>query len=434
MKQPPFQIAVFGLGYVGCVSAVCLAYLGNQVIGVDVDPKKVNLIQQAKPTMVEKEVAQFLQYRRQQDSLTATQDVTHAIQHADISFVCVGTPAGQNGEPDLSDIWEVARQIGGALQVKKKFHTIAIRSTVPPETCQQFEEIVASQSGKQVDQAFAVVSNPEFLREGSSVQDYFHPPFSLIGTNNHIAASILRQLYREIDAPIMETTREIAEMIKYVNNAFHALKVTFANEVGTICKVFGIDSHVLMDLFCKDRQLNIAPAYLKPGFVFGGSCLPKDLSALNAISRQQKIEVPLLSAIARSNCTHMARIVDVIRKTGKKRIAFLGLSFKAGTDDLRGSPVVEILEQLDEKGYEWVVYDTHVIASPSFDVYSPDLTRRLVTSLSEIRERADVIVVTQKTLEYQCFVKEVLSEKTVIDLVRLFADPPQSPNYSGLLW
>jgi GDP-mannose 6-dehydrogenase len=434
MKQLPFRIAVFGLGYVGCVSAVCLAHLGNQVIGVDIDRKKVDLIRQAKPTIVEKEVVQLLQCQHRRGSLTATQDVAYAIQQADLSVICVGTPADQTGGPDLSAIWEVAQQIGRALQTKEKFHTIAIRSTVPPGTCQQFAEMVASHSDKQVDQAFAVVSNPEFLREGSSVQDYFHPPFSLIGTNHKQAAAMLRQLYREINAPIVETDRKTAEMIKYVNNAFHALKVTFANEVGAICKAFGIDSHVLMDLFCQDGQLNLSSAYLKPGFAFGGSCLPKDLSALAAISRQQKIEVPLLSAIARSNCTHMARIVDVIRKTGKKRIGFLGVSFKAGTDDLRGSPVMGILRQLDEKGYELLVYDTHVTASPSFDVYSPVLARCLVTSLAEIRQRADVIVVTQKIAEYQDFVKEVLSEKTVIDLVRLFADPPQSANYSGLLW
>jgi GDP-mannose 6-dehydrogenase len=434
MEQPPFRIAVFGLGYVGCVSAVCLAHLGNQVIGVDVDRKKVDLIRQAKPTIVEKEVAQLLQCQYRRGSLTATHDVAYAIQHADLSVICVGTPADQTGRPDLSAIWEVAQQIGRALQTKEKFHTIAIRSTVPPGTCQQFAEMVASHSGKQVDQAFAVVSNPEFLREGSSVQDYFHPPFSLIGTNHKQAAAMLRQLYREIDAPIMETDRKIAEMIKYVNNAFHALKVTFANEVGAICKAFGIDSHVLMDLFCQDGQLNLSPAYLKPGFAFGGSCLPKDLSALDAISRQQKIEVPVLSAISRSNDQHIARIVDMIRKAGKKRIGFLGLSFKAGTDDLRGSPVMEILRQLDEKGYELLVYDTHVIASSALHVHSPHLTRYMVMSLAEVRQRADVIVVTQKIPKYQDFVKEILSEKEVIDLVRLFADPPQSPNYSGLLW
>jgi GDP-mannose 6-dehydrogenase len=434
MKQPPFRITVFGLGYVGCVSAVCLAHLGNQVIGVDVDQQKVDLIRQAKPTIVEKEVAQLLQCQHRGGSLTATQDVAHAIQHADLSIICVGTPANQTGGPDLSAIWEVAQQIGRALQVKEKFHTIAMRSTVPPGTCQQFEEMVASQSGKQVDQAFSVVSNPEFLREGSSVQDYFHPPFSLIGTNHKQAAAILRQLYQKVNAPIIETDRKIAEMIKYVNNAFHALKVTFANEVGAICKAFGIDSHVLMDLFCQDDQLNLSSAYLKPGFAFGGSCLPKDLSALDAISRQQKIEVPVLSTISHSNSQHIARIVDVIRKAGKKRIGFLGLSFKAGTDDLRGSPVMEILRQLDEKGYELLVYDTHVTASSAVHVHAPHLARYMVLSLAAVRQRADVIVVTQKIPEYQGFVKEILSEKEVIDLVRLFADPPQSANYSGLLW
>ncbi|SDN59600.1 GDP-mannose 6-dehydrogenase [Paenibacillus sp. yr247] len=435
-----YTISVFGLGYVGCVSAACLAELGNQVIGVDVNLHKVDLFNQGKPTIIEKGIAELVEEQHKQGRLSATSDIQAAVRQADICLICVGTPSDKNGYPDLSFIWHVAEQISEAIKGREAFQTIIIRSTVPPGTCREIEHIIA-RSGKRIDQDFTVVSNPEFLREGTSIEDYFHPPYTLIGTHNEQALDMLRRIYGPINAPILETDREVAEMIKYVNNSFHALKVVFANEIGALCHSMGVDPHTLMDLFCQDRHLNISPAYLKPGFAFGGSCLPKDLKALNAMARSRNVEMSVLSSVERSNALLIERALELILAEGKVRVGVLGLAFKSGTDDLRESPVVKLLERLIGKGYEIKIYDQNVLASQLMGTNKqyiestvPHLARLLASDLQEVKEFADLIVVTQKTKEYYSLVTDILPFKPVIDLVRISDTIPDSSYYKGLLW
>jgi GDP-mannose 6-dehydrogenase len=436
-----YPIAVFGLGYVGCVSVACLAKLGHQVIGVDINPFKVELINQGKPTIIEKDIISLINEQSQSNRVSATTDAIIAVTNADLSIVCVGTPSSTNGFPDMKSIWEVAEQIGNGLLKREGFHTIAIRSTVPPGTCRRIEEIIAKASCKIVDQDFAVVSNPEFLREGTSIYDYFHPPYTIIGTQNRQAMTILRNIYGVIDAPIIEVDREVAEIIKYVNNSYHALKVVFANEVGTICKASGNYSNRVMDIFCKDHSLNISSVYFKPGFAFGGSCLPKDLRVMNAMAHSFGIDVPVLSAISYSNKLQIEQALNMVIASGKKRVGVLGLAFKVGTDDLRESPVVEFMERLLGKGYELIAHDKNVMVSSLMgankqfvESYFPHLARLLVQDIEEVRRKAEIIVVTQRTPEYQELIKEMLPTKIVIDLVRLFDHVPDSDNYHGISW
>jgi len=433
-------VAVFGLGYVGCVSAACLAQMGHRVIGVDVNPDKVRLINEGKPTIVEKDIAEMVAEQQRSGKLTATTDGISAVLQADVCILCVGTPPDQYGHTDLTYVWSVAEQIKDALAMKEAFLTVAIRSTVPPGTSSKMEEILRK-SGKEAGVGFAVLSNPEFLREGSSVEDYFHPPYTLIGSDDPIAIDTMRKLYAPIQAPLIETKRQAAEMIKYVNNSFHALKVVFANEVGLVARSLGVDPHVVMDLFCRDRQLNISPAYLKPGFAYGGSCLPKDLKALNALARSNNVEVPVLSAVERSNEQVIDRAFRLVIGEGKVRIGFLGLSFKSGTDDLRESPVVKLAERLIGKGYDVAIYDKNVLESrltgankQYMEMTIPHLAKLLVPDLEELEQFADMIIVTQKTPEFLEAVKRAMGQKKVLDLVRIIDPHSQGVQYKGLFW
>ncbi|UJF32096.1 UDP-glucose dehydrogenase family protein [Paenibacillus hexagrammi] len=439
-QKSSYTIAVFGLGYVGCVSAACLAQLGNQVIGVDVNPHKVELINQGKPTVIEKGIAELVAQQHAAGRLSATSDIGAAVKNADICLICVGTPSDRHGAPDLSFIWHVAEQIKEAASQREGFQTIIIRSTVPPGTCHEVEQIIA-RSGKKVDEDFAVVSNPEFLREGTSIEDYFNPPYTLIGTQNERALEMLRGMYGPIEAPLLETKREVAEIIKYVNNSFHALKVVFAGEIGALCHSMGVDPHAVMSLFCEDRQLNISPAYLKPGFAYGGSCLPKDLKALNSMARSRHVELAVLSAVERSNELLIERAVDMIVAQGKVKVGVLGLAFKAGTDDLRESPVVKLLERLIGKGYSIKIYDQNVLTSQLVGANKqyiestvPHLANLLTPSLEELLAFSDVIVVTQKNEEYRKLAEEALTSKIVVDLVRILDKLPETDRYKGLLW
>ena len=436
-----YRVAIFGLGYVGCISLACLAKLGHRVVGVDINPYKVDLVNQGRPTIVESNVESLMEELYSKGQISASSNVQAAIAEADLSMICVGTPSMADGHPNLGAMWHVAQQIGEYLHGKVGFHTIAIRSTVPPGTCRQVEEIIANSSKRVAEEDFTVVSNPEFLREGTGVYDYFHPPHTVIGTQNAQAIAVLRNIYGSIDAPIFEVQREVAEIIKYVGNSFHALKVVFANEIGAICQGLGIDSHQVMKLLCEDYQLNISPAYLMPGFAFGGSCLPKDLRAMNAMARGLALEVPVLASIAQSNMLQIKRALSIITGTGKRCIGVLGLAFKPDTDDTRESPVVELLEHLLGKGFELIIHDRNVSVSmlvgankEYIESRLPHLTRSLVHDINEVRQKADVVVVTQKTAEYQNFVSDILDDKIVIDLVRLFDELPDSENYHGIGW
>ena len=330
------KLSVFGLGYVGCVSAACLAEAGNEVIGVDVNSTKVEIINAGKSPIIEDGINELIANVVKSGRLLATSDSARAIRDSDLSLVCVGTPSNQNGSLDLRHVEQVCREIGQALKTKKQRHAVVIRSTMLPGTIQNtVVPALEESSEKKAVTDFGICINPEFLREGSSLKDYHSPPFTLIGADDEQTISAVRGLYANINAPVFVTSLKTAEMVKYVCNCFHALKVSFANEIGNVCKALEIDSHEVMHVFCQDTKLNLSPYYLKPGFAFGGSCLPKDLRAINYKAKELDVEVPVLSAILPSNRLQIERAVEMVVRSGKKRVGVLGFSFKAGTDDLR---------------------------------------------------------------------------------------------------
>ncbi|MDF2814887.1 MAG: algD [Paenibacillus sp.] len=435
-----YTISVLGLGYVGCVSAACLAQMGHRVIGVDIHPRKVESIRKGIPTIVEAGIEDLVKEQVSSGRLSATTNGDEAIRQSDVCLLCVGTPSDEQGHADLSAIWHAAELIKTVIREREPFLTIAIRSTVPPGTCKAIETIVA-ESGKKAGIDFAVISNPEFLREGSSIHDYYNPSYTLIGMENERAYQVMKEVYSGVNAPVLSTSREVAEMIKYVNNSFHALKVAFANEIGVVSSTLGVDPHVLMSLFCKDDRLNISPAYLKPGFAYGGSCLPKDVRALNAIARSRNLEVSVLASIERSNSQTIDRALRLIVSAGKKRVGVLGLAFKFGTNDLRESPIVALIERLIGKGYEVMIHDPFVLQSIQADSNKEHagappqhLIERLEPELEKLLTASDVIVIAQKNKLYEAYFTDELLTKPVIDLVRIRTDVPNSSHYKGLAW
>ncbi len=433
------DISVFGLGYVGCVSLGCLAAKGHKVIGVDVNPVKIQLINKGVPTIIEKDIEDLIAENWRQKRICATNDYKFAVDQTSVSIICVGTPSRNEGHLDLNAIWSTARHIGTALKDKDEFHVILIRSTVLPGTNRKFGELVEEYSGKKSGEDFGVVSNPEFLREGTSVQDYFNPPQIVIGSNCQRSAERAEEVYKDIDAPIEKVDVEIAELIKYVNNSFHALKITFANEVGNICKRMSVDSHELMRLFCKDTHLNISPSYLKPGFAYGGSCLPKDLKALNTLAHDFYLSSPVLSAVNVSNENQKKVVFDLILGKNLQKIGILGLSFKKGTDDLRSSPMVELVESLLGKGKTILIYDREVSWSnlmgtnkQYIDKHIPHLSNLLMDKLETVIEQSELLVIGHKEAEYEDLWHKY-PDKKFIDLVRLKSDI-DNDNYDGLCW
>lgn len=434
------NISIFGLGYVGCVGAACLAKLGHKVIGVDVNENKVRLMNEGKPTIIEAGIAELCQEAHDKGLMTATTVAAEAVAQSEISFIVVGTPSSPEGHLNLNYIYTVAGRIGRALKAKDAFHIVAIRSTVLPGTNQKVGEILEQESGKKRGVDFTVVSNPEFLREGTSVEDYFNPPLTLIGTDSEIAEQKFRELYKDIHAEFISTDIKVAEMMKYVNNTYHALKIVFGNEVGNICKGLNIDSHKVMEIFCKDRQLNISPYYFKPGFAYGGSCLPKDMKALKTLAHDLYVEVPVIESIFQSNENQKKRAVQLIMNQGHRKVGILGLSFKAGTDDLRCSPIVDVVESLLGKGFEIRIYDKNVKVSELTGTNKdfimakiPHLQHFVTSDLDEVCRNSDVLVVTNKEQEFA----EVLSNypgKTVIDLVRQWKEVDYEGKYEGISW
>lgn len=434
------RISIIGLGYVGCVSAGCLAELGHEVIGVDVHPGKVQAIREGRPTIIEKGIDALMTEVHQTGRLKATDDMGYAIANSDISFISVGTPGDKNGNLDLSAIHKVALEIGQALKSKPDFHTIVIRSTVIPGTTEAISESIAQASGKIPEADFSVCVNPEFLREGSAIEDFHHPPLTLIGTGNERVKELLTTLYEAVPGEKIVTDIGHAEIAKMVSNAFHALKIVFANEVGNICKALKIDSHKVMDVFCRDNRLNISRAYLKPGFAYGGSCLPKDTRALEMLAYSRFLEVPVLSAISRSNQLQIRHALDLITSRKARAIGILGLSFKPGTDDLRNSPMVYLAEALLGKGYLLRIYDRNVrLAELSgtnkqfIEDRIPHLQHFIVESLEEVMTSSEIIVIGNK----EDFVIDALSQnpgKTVIDLVRIADTIAYQGSYEGISW
>lgn len=434
------NISIFGLGYVGCVSLGCLAKNGHKVIGVDVNQDKINQINNGQATIVEKDIDAIIAEQHKAGRIRATSDFIEAVIESEISIVAVGTPSSSKGHLNLEYIFKVAVNIGEALIEKDTFHVIAIRSTVLPGTCEQFAQIIEDTSGKKRNIDFAVVDNPEFLREGSAVKDYFNPPLTLIGGDNEKATNLLSSLYAQLPGTIIVTETKIAEIMKYVNNTFHALKISFANEVGNISSALGIDSYKVMDIFCQDTQLNISPYYFKPGFAYGGSCLPKDLKGLQTLAHDLYIKVPLIDSINQTNEIQIQRAVSMLIKFLGKRIGILGLSFKAGTDDLRNSPSVELVETLVGKGFDITIYDSNIqiakLTGKNKDFINsriPHLSKLLVNNLDYVVEKCDVLVVCNKEQE---FVERMatINEKVVFDMVRLPTQVKESNTYYGINW
>ena len=446
------RISIFGLGYVGCVGAACLAKLGHNVIGVDVNENKVRLINEGKPTIIEEGIAELCAEAHAAGRMSATTDVHEAVHETDVSFIVVGTPSSREGHLNLNYIYAVAKQIGEALKDKSPIsnhqspisgtlrHIVAIRSTVLPGTNEKVGEIIAEASGLVRGRDFTIVSNPEFLREGTSVEDYFNPPLTLVGTDMPEAEAVFREIYKGINAEFICTDVRVAEMMKYVNNTYHALKIVFGNEVGNICKELNIDSHKVMEIFCKDKQLNISPYYFKPGFAYGGSCLPKDMKALKTLAHDHYVDVPVIEAIGESNDLQKKRAVQLIMAQGKRKVGILGLSFKAGTDDLRCSPIVDVVESLLGKGFEIRIYDKNVKVSELTGTNKdfimakiPHLQHFVSADLDAVCRESDVLVVTNKEKDFE----EILSQypgKTVVDLVRQWKEVDYSGHYEGISW
>lgn len=434
------NISIFGLGYVGCVGAACLAKLGHHVIGVNHTQGKVDLINQGKPTIIEADIEELVKEAHDNGRLEATTDYLYAVKNTDVSFVCVGTPSSKDGHLNLNYIYRVAQQIGEGIREKDGFHIVAIRSTVLPGTNKKVGEIIGEASGKQRGKDFTVVSNPEFLREGTSVEDYMNPPLTLIGTDSPEAEAVFREIYKDIPAEFISTDIEVAEIMKYVNNTFHALKIVFGNEVGNICKALNIDSHKVMEIFCKDRQLNISPYYFKPGFAYGGSCLPKDSKALRTLAHDKYVDVPVINAINPSNELQKKIAVDIIESKGRRKIGILGLSFKAGTDDLRNSPIVDVAQTLHGKGYELHIYDRNVrisqLTGTNADFIAaklPHLHEIITDNLDEVCSACDVLVITNKEKEF-ADVPAKYPHKCIVDLVRQFKAIDYDGNYEGISW
>ena len=434
------DISIFGLGYVGCVSLGCLAQNGHDVIGVDVNQNKVDLINCGKPTIIEKDIDKIIEEQHQKGSISATSDASEAVEKTKISIIAVGTPSTPQGHLDLKYIFKVAENIGKTIRKKDDFHVIAIRSTVLPGTCDKVAEIVEQASGKKRNNAFAVVDNPEFLREGSAVADYYNPPLTLVGSDNKEAAEVMASLYSQLPGELIITDLKVAEIMKYVNNTYHALKISFANEVGNVCSELGIDSHKVMEIFCKDKQLNISPYYFKPGFAYGGSCLPKDLKGFQTLAHDLYVRTPVVDGIGQTNEHQIERAIEIIQRFPNKKLGFLGLSFKAGTDDLRNSPAVRVVEALLGKGADISIYDKNINLTmltgtnkDYIDARIPHLSKLLETDLESLVTKCDVLIVNTKEAEFVELLR-TNEDKTIIDFVRIDEELLERSNYVGINW
>jgi GDP-mannose 6-dehydrogenase len=434
------KVSVFGLGYVGAVSAGCLAQDGHEVIGVDRARTKVDLINAGQSPIIEADIGEIIAAAVKGGQLRATQDPVRAIRETDLSFVCVGTPSQANGNLDLTYIRRVCEEIGLGLASKAARHTVVIRSTILPGTMRRIViPVLEEYSGKQAGIGFGVCNNPEFLREGSAVMDFKFPAKTIIGELEHSSGDTLASLYAKLDAPLIRTDLETAEMVKYIDNSWHALKIAFANEIGNLCKSLGVDGHRAMEIFCLDTKLNISPAYLSPGFAFGGSCLPKDLRALAYTAKLQDLELPILGSILRSNEMQVIRGLQLIMDKGHTRIGILGFSFKAGTDDLRESPMIEIIERLAGKGYDLRIYDKNVQiaklvgANRDFILnHIPHVSKLMVDDVDTVLKHAKTIVIGNKDPDFQTIPERLHDGQCVVDLVRLANCRSNNGVYEGI--
>lgn len=436
------KISIFGLGYVGAISAGCLAKNGHEIIGVDPNQTKVDLINQGKSPVIEKDIGEIIKTKVNDGKLRATVSVGDAINDTEISLICVGTPSQSNGNLDLKYIKNVCEQIGKALRDKKEFHIIVVRSTMLPGSMMNTViPLLENTSGKVAGNEFGICSNPEFLREGTAVYDFFNPPKTVIGESDAKSGNIVAELYKNMHAPLIRTDVKTAEMVKYVDNVWHALKVGFANEIGNICKKLELDGHKVMNIFCQDQKLNLSPYYLKPGYAFGGSCLPKDVRALNYKAQSLDLDLPILNAILPSNQRQIENGIKMVIEAEHKNIGILGMSFKAGTDDLRESPIVELIERLLGKGYDIRIYDRNVNfaalmgANKDYIIHHiPHISKLLCKTIDEVLLHSNTIVIGNDDEEFKNLNSKLNSQHVIIDLINIAELGTAGGRYHGICW
>lgn len=436
------KVSIFGLGYVGAVSAACLASREHTIVGVDPNQTKVDMLNAGHAPVVEAGLAELTQQAVEKKLLSATDSTADAVAQTDISIICVGTPSQTNGNLDTRYLDHVSREIGAALAKKQSFHVVVVRSTILPGTMRSVViPLLEQYSGKKAGVDFGVCNNPEFLREGTAIYDFNNPPKTVIGQTDARSGDLVQSLYDGLPGPMIRCPIEVGEMVKYADNAWHAVKVTFANEIGKICKASGIDSHQVMDIFCQDTKLNLSPYYMKPGFAFGGSCLPKDVRALSYKARSQDVETPLLHSLLPSNRAQVDAGIEMIMRTGKKSVGFLGFSFKAGTDDLRESPLVDVIERLIGKGFDLRLYDKNVnlarLTGANRDYILkviPHIERLMVGHMDDVLKHSDVIVIGNNAPEFAGIASMLRPEQTVIDFIRIKPIEQAHDNYEGICW
>ena len=442
------SISVVGLGYVGAVSTACLSALGHRVIGVDIDPAKVDCIASGKAPIHEKDLERLLGDGVENGLVSATDNLEQAVIDTDITFVSVGTPTAADGGCDHSYIDAAARAIGAGLRRKSDFHVVVMRCSIPPGVTMGFmAPIIEAVSGLKAGVDFGVCFNPEFLREGVAVDDFYAPPKTVIGANDDRSANILSRVYEAVDEAPIVTSVETAEMVKYVDNVWHATKVCFANEVGRLCKPLGVDSHDVMDVFVQDTKLNLSPYYLKPGFAFGGSCLPKEVRAVAHIAREQGVDLPMIQSLGVSNQSHIEQALEMTRKTGAKKVGILGLAFKPGTDDLRESPILEVIAALNAEGVAVSIHDPAITpetplagqlayvrhGSPGLQALVDDLPAMMCADVSDVVAEAEALIVTHNNETYRDVVQNA-GATPVIDVVRILKTPVANTQYNGIGW
>ena len=437
------RISLLGLGYVGTVTAACLAAMGHDVIGVEINQRKLDTLRSGRAPVIEPGLDQLVAESTESGRLEVTDDVFDAVGRSDLTMVCVGTPNRPNGSLDLTAVEHVCRQIGEAIASTAAYHVTVIRSTVLPGTVRdRLIPVVEAASGKVVGGGFGVVMNPEFLREASAVADFYGPSVTVIGEFDEKSGATVEEIYRDIDAPVVRVSLETAEMVKYANNAFHATKVTFANEIGNLAKAHGVDGRDVMEILCQDNQLNISSAYLRPGYAFGGSCLPKDTRALVYRAKERDVESPLLASLLPSNEIHTRRAVESVENSGRRKVGILGLSFKAGTDDVRESPMVPLVETLVGRGYDVAVYDEHVRLSKlvgsnkSFlEEEIPHIASLMKSDLQAVIDESEVVVVGNNTEAFRAVPGLLRRDQMLLDLVGLEggSDATQG-EYEGICW
>jgi GDP-mannose 6-dehydrogenase len=444
MEIPKHSVSVFGLGYVGSVTAACLAHQGHRVMGVDVNPVKVEMLAAGKCPIIEARMDELVAEGHRTERLQTTSDAAAAVADSEISFVCVGTPSQRNGKLDLSHVEHVCGEIGEGLRRKNGSHTVVLRSTVLPGTTETvvIPKLEAA-SGKRAGRDFWVAYNPEFMREGSAVADFFQPSCTVMGARDPAHLALLREIFAWAPGKVFETPIAVAELVKYASNVFHALKVGFANELGTLSKQMGVDTEMLAEIFASDTRLNISPAYLKPGFAFGGSCLPKDLRALGYRARELDLRLPLIEAISASNHEHVERAVEAVLHTKKNKVGLLGLSFKAGTDDLRESPQVQLTKRLLGEGCQIRIWDASVSLGQLtgsnrqfIQEVIPHIGSLLSASLQEVVENSEVVIIGSASVQSEILSPLLGPNHCVIDLVNLEKlRRVQGPaSYEGICW